>query len=431
MPSKAASRVILALIFALFVWGLVHLFTLRFERGDIYPPYSTLRSDPLGCRALYDALTDLGLSVSRHRSSLPSLETGEPATLFFIGDRPQGSRALPQALYQPLADFLEAGGRLVICFFPQQSQSATDESSSDDPDQTGDEPSAEKTDHEAETPTEGPDKDPDPDPTEDPEDPPPAPRIRTVDLNAIWGFETHDHAKDQAPESALVQESFQARLGSKTLPWHSTRVFSDLAPDWQVVARLDDRPVIISRAMGRGQLIFCTDSYLLSNEGLKNDLSPGFLSWLIGDHPRIIFDESHLGIQMRPGIATLIRTYDLDGVVAAFFLMALLFVWKNASPLVPSKDRPAGAGAISDRDQASGLSSLFKRHIPPGDLLTVCVDAWARAFVTGHQSSKTRAEQLETITSAADAMATASGGKTDPVAAYREIHGLLSQGNKS
>ena len=36
------------LFVAVFVLGLVRLFELRLDRGDLYPPYSTLRTDPLG-----------------------------------------------------------------------------------------------------------------------------------------------------------------------------------------------------------------------------------------------------------------------------------------------------------------------------------------------------------------------------------------------
>ena len=37
------------------VYGIAHLFALRYEKGDVYPPYSTLRADPLGAKGLYDA----------------------------------------------------------------------------------------------------------------------------------------------------------------------------------------------------------------------------------------------------------------------------------------------------------------------------------------------------------------------------------------
>jgi len=35
---------------------MVRLFSLRYARGDSYPPYSTLRADPAGAKALADAL---------------------------------------------------------------------------------------------------------------------------------------------------------------------------------------------------------------------------------------------------------------------------------------------------------------------------------------------------------------------------------------
>ena len=41
---------------ALFVAGLIQLFLLRFKAGDVYPAYSSLRSDPLGTQVLFESL---------------------------------------------------------------------------------------------------------------------------------------------------------------------------------------------------------------------------------------------------------------------------------------------------------------------------------------------------------------------------------------
>ena len=38
-----------------FAVGITKLFLLRFEAGDVYPPYSSLRADPLGTMVLYKA----------------------------------------------------------------------------------------------------------------------------------------------------------------------------------------------------------------------------------------------------------------------------------------------------------------------------------------------------------------------------------------
>jgi hypothetical protein len=41
---------------AIFAFGVTRLVQLRFEHGDVYPPYSSLRADPLGTMAFYESL---------------------------------------------------------------------------------------------------------------------------------------------------------------------------------------------------------------------------------------------------------------------------------------------------------------------------------------------------------------------------------------
>ena len=38
----------IAVLLCVLVYGVVHLFLLRFETGDVYPQYSSLRADPVG-----------------------------------------------------------------------------------------------------------------------------------------------------------------------------------------------------------------------------------------------------------------------------------------------------------------------------------------------------------------------------------------------
>ncbi len=95
--------VIMALLLLIFVVGVARLFILRFESGDVYPAYSSLRSDPLGTRALYESLENIdSVMVGRNYRPLESLEF-EPGTTFFyfgsaatamIGFRKNGSRFL-------------------------------------------------------------------------------------------------------------------------------------------------------------------------------------------------------------------------------------------------------------------------------------------------------------------------------------------------
>src|SRR5580704_332532 len=66
LRSSKIRAVLFAAILAGFVIGIIHLFQLRFNSGDIYPAYSSLRADPLGVKMLYESLDRLpGISVDR------------------------------------------------------------------------------------------------------------------------------------------------------------------------------------------------------------------------------------------------------------------------------------------------------------------------------------------------------------------------------
>ena len=64
------SALFLFAIAALFFYGVIELLIARFEAGDVYPPYSSYRSDPLGSRAFYEGLDLLprGKDHAKHRT---------------------------------------------------------------------------------------------------------------------------------------------------------------------------------------------------------------------------------------------------------------------------------------------------------------------------------------------------------------------------
>src|SRR5436309_2954544 len=67
MRSRPLQYLFCLLLLSGFLWGVVQLFEIRFARGDVYPSYSTLRSDPLGAQAFYESLSRLSpLQVSRN-----------------------------------------------------------------------------------------------------------------------------------------------------------------------------------------------------------------------------------------------------------------------------------------------------------------------------------------------------------------------------
>ncbi|NLE56193.1 MAG: hypothetical protein GX617_14755, partial [Lentisphaerae bacterium] len=57
--SSILAKAGLCLLAVLLVAGLYVLLSWRFARGDAYAEYSSLRADPMGCRAYYDALSEV------------------------------------------------------------------------------------------------------------------------------------------------------------------------------------------------------------------------------------------------------------------------------------------------------------------------------------------------------------------------------------
>src|SRR5204863_9027644 len=82
---KRLPIVLLLACAAAFAFGVVQLFKLRFEVGDVYPEYSSLRTDPLGAMALYESLERLpGLSIRRDYSAANQLPERKDTTCLHL-----------------------------------------------------------------------------------------------------------------------------------------------------------------------------------------------------------------------------------------------------------------------------------------------------------------------------------------------------------
>ena len=105
--------IVAIILAALFVTGLTQLFLLRFESGDVYPAYSSLRSDPRGTRALFESLALLpGIEVSRHTQPLSNLKNFD-GTLFYLG-------LTPKSKLEEATKIADAGARVVLGFIPPE-----------------------------------------------------------------------------------------------------------------------------------------------------------------------------------------------------------------------------------------------------------------------------------------------------------------------
>jgi hypothetical protein len=169
---------------------------------------------------------------------------------------------------------------------------------------------------------------------------------------------------------------------SPLLSWHSGAYFAIGDTNWQVLYQRRKQPVIIQRSVGPGSLVLSTDSYFVSNEALRRERHAELLAWLVGGRRDIIFDETHLGVEERPGVAGLMRQYHLQGVLLALAVIAALFIWKNSLPLVPplpgqpDEDR---SSLVQGKEASAGFASLLRRGIAPADILSICVAEWKSA----------------------------------------------------
>jgi hypothetical protein len=101
----------------LFLFGGVHLFYLRLQSGDVYPEYSSLRSDPLGARLLYESLEHMHqITVSRNLRPVSSLLSDRRFTVLFSGTHPEGRFFDLMNGPNSVDALIASGSRVVICF---------------------------------------------------------------------------------------------------------------------------------------------------------------------------------------------------------------------------------------------------------------------------------------------------------------------------
>ena len=425
---------LILLIISLLV-GVVHLFNLRFQAGDIYPAYSSLRSDPLGTRAFYDSLNNFNeFAVQRNFYRLHSLEVGADDVWFYLGVGIPGNDQVSERISQDLDRLTESGGRLVISYLPvnktnEKSPCGEKEDAGPDPPESSTANQNRKHDQAREKePTTAPADDSDKlkddrlkkNPSED----------KLVSIKEHWGFgfSYHDNlpVKSKDQKYLILEATSQRPDLPAAISWHTNLYFELFDDRWQTLYSVDDKPVIIQRPMGLGTLVLCADSYFISNEALRSERHPQLLAWLLGRHSRIIFDESHFGIYKHPGVAGLLRNFGFHWFFVALVLLALLFVWKSAVYFVPPRpeDILSAAEVVSEKDSTQGLIALLRRNISDRKILQVCGQEWEQAFKKDKRIKSGAVEQMQRIL---QTEFNASKKQSDPVGGYRKIASLFKR----
>ncbi len=347
---------LLAGVLAVFVIGVIRLFQLHFAVGDVYPAYSSLRSDPIGSKAFHDALAEIhGVSTSRNYHTDWD-RGGSGATVFFLGARIEDESPDDGEFVSQIEEHARRGGRVVIACYPLSRIRRVDQVSEQADRQKEKQPAPQRKDRETRRPWES----------------------LGVRMN-LTSLRSRHTVTAPAVAEAGVPEGLPSSLS-----WHSILSFELLNEEWKTVYTRTGRPVLIARELGQGSIVLVSDSYLFSNEALRREPHAALLAWLIGPFSKVVFDETHLGVADSAGVMSLARKYRLHGLLAGMLLLAALFVWHNAASfLTPSSRTLRGragddGGYVSGRDSASAFVNLLRRNISRSDLLKTCFQEWRK-----------------------------------------------------
>lgn len=390
-------------ILILFTLGLYQLFSLRFRIGDIYPAYSSLRSDPLGTKVFFKSLSSLGdYDVQRNYQLISKLKGDRNTTLFILGATIERIEMANPNLYQVVSGIAASGGRLVISLYPLQ---------------TVNEPEfkTDKEDREHEKSPEGIESN-----KQDKGNG--KSKKESKFILEQWGLGIA-RTKNQGITSANLDIKAENKDLPLSIKFPSPLYFTELDGSWDVIYTQKDLPVIIEKQFGAGSIVLYAGAYIFSNEAMMSERYPGLLSWFVGQGRKIYFDESHFGIRKTMGIIDLAYKYNLHGVVLVLLLIAGLFIWKNATHFIPPYDENEKSGVRSERDHLDGLVGLLQQNIPPKDLLKVCVREWEIIIMRDKGYLK---PDITKIRGAIDTTDT----QMDPVQTYNFICDKISERNR-
>jgi hypothetical protein len=402
---------LLVAVFALvLVWGLASIYRLRIARGDVFPEYSSLRADPLGARALHDAARLLpGREAERWTRRFSRLEAGRGDTVLVLGLR----RNLADDEWAALDRAAIAGASVIVAWRAEPAgpgDGADARALRADPWAT-EPPKPERKADEKKTEADKQREREERRRRANPEDY--APPRYSADHERKLGYRLSRRelvTRDAEPDARRGEHAPPA--WPEELPrWRSDLFF--LAREdagWRVLYRRGGDIVMMSRERGAGRLTLLADSFPLSNEAAHRERPTEMLADLLGDARRVVFVESHLGVETELGVAALARRYGLGGAALTALVLALLWIWRRASPLAPVP--PEEPELRINIAPTAGLEALLRRSVPPARLHAACLEAWAAG---ASPSDRRRVEQMPPAPSA------------DPVAAHRETRRALSK----
>jgi hypothetical protein len=362
--SRASGAWALALTAAaVFLWGVGGLFNRQFASGELYPEFSTLRTDRMGAKLLFDSLGRLpGIAVERNFLPFGFLPR-DGATLVMLGMKPM-QVDWNDGLLRPVEQLAARGNRVVLAMWI-------------DPDGF---------------------------------------RPTQTDLDRVEEPQAKDpkkKSKTETPRYPPIQTMWKVSLKIDSDAKNPHPLYFGQADGWRVREQAGSKILAIERDFGKGSVVLMAESSDFTNQSaVALDRLPR-VAGTLGGYRRIVFDEEHLGIAETGSVVGMARQFHLTGLAIGLALSAALFIWRNARSFPPPEAARAGE-RFSGRTSQAGLVTLLKRHIPPAQLAAVCWREWLST--NGREVSPERRQQAE-------AMVAASGGR--PLEATREIQALL------
>jgi hypothetical protein len=318
--------VLVLVVAALFVGGVIVLFDQQFAAGNVYPEYSSMRTDRMGARLLYDSLGRMpGMTVERNFSPFAFLPV-DGVTLLLLAYDPLEANWGEVPFRRPVEAIAARGNRVVVAMRQRPYTSLTPEDFVNPPDQGSMNIKKKKSENE----------------------PPPDPPI-----HKYW----------------------KVKFAFKPVKGNEHPLYFEEAGGWTVLDRAGDRTLAIEKNFGKGSVMLLAESSDFNNDSVVKMERLRQVSLAVGSYHRVIFDEQHLGIEESGTVVGMARRFRLTGLAIGLGLVAALFIWRNASSFPP----PAAVrytDRFSGRTSHAGLLTLLKRHIPQADLAAVCWREW-------------------------------------------------------
>ncbi len=430
MPSNSKKQVVLFLIIiTIFIFGVVRLFTLRFETGDIYPAYSSLRSDPLGTKAFYKSLNSIkNLSIDRNYQPVHLLHLKENTTFFYLGASTSERDFYNKRSIKALEQIATTGGRLVISFIPQKKIFQHKEDKPDQKKKTGQEDPCNSIEATSRKTANKPDQGKEP--VSEKKTAVSKDKTEEKSLTKKWGYSLAYETEQKGFGNAVLVDQDEENSFLPTVSWHTTLYFDKLHESWKTIYTHNNHPVVIEKKLKNGSIVLCSGSYFFSNEALLKERHANLLSWFIGPNQKISFDESHFGVLKRQGVVDLARKYRLHWVFLVAVLYAGLFIWKNSVHFIPPpKEREIeGLNDLTSlHDHTECFIGLLRRNFRKDDILPICVEEWKKSFIKKGKVTGETAGKIDSINALLANEKSQPVKHKDPVKTYKMIHQILAK----